>query len=178
MNQSPSGKRWSAVPLPCPSTLWWQFGSSRAADLKGTMSYRIQGKSVRLFVRLSICPSVHSLYPPPPQPASHLDGWTDGQTDRWTYTQISPVFYRTSSPLGPLPCLLPNRPHSVDERVLLTISCLWATGSFLPFFLPFSFIPPPPPLFLFLFPLLPLLLSSPPFPQFLLRPSHCPHILD
>ena len=28
------------------------------------------------------------------------DRWTDGQTDR----QIPPVFYMTSSPLGPLPC--------------------------------------------------------------------------
>ena len=36
----------------------------------------------------------------------------DGRTD----AQISPVFYRTSSPLGPLPCLLPNRPHSVDGQ--------------------------------------------------------------
>ena len=40
-----------------------------------------------------------------------MDGRTDGQTDRrmdrWkdglTYTQIPPVFYTTSSPLGPLP---------------------------------------------------------------------------
>ena len=31
------------------------------------------------------------------------DGLTDGQTDGRTYTQIPPVFYRTSSPSGLLP---------------------------------------------------------------------------
>merc|ERR1711989_230454 len=30
--------------------------------------------------------------------------------------QISPVFYRTSSPLGPLPCLLPNCHFNVDGQ--------------------------------------------------------------
>ena len=32
-----------------------------------------------------------------------MDRWTDRQTDRQTYTQIPPVFYRSSSPLGLLP---------------------------------------------------------------------------
>ena len=31
--------------------------------------------------------------------------------DGWTYGQIPPVFYRTSSPSGPLPCLLQRLTH-------------------------------------------------------------------
>ena len=34
-----------------------------------------------------------------------MDGQTDGQRDGWTDRQTkAPMFYRTSSPLGPLPC--------------------------------------------------------------------------
>ena len=78
----------------------------RAADPKGTMSCRIQGESVHTSVCWSVHPCIRS---PPPQPASlwrALGRWRDGRTDGWTYAQIPPVFYRTSSPLGLLPCLL------------------------------------------------------------------------
>ena len=45
----------------------------------------------------------------------HTDGRTDGRTDR----QIPPVFYRTSSPSGPLPCFL---------SLQITIMQIRATG--------------------------------------------------
>ena len=45
-----------------------------------------------------------------------MDVWIDRRTDRCLYAQISPVFYRTLSPLGPLPCLLPNCPYNVDGQ--------------------------------------------------------------
>ena len=35
------------------------FEVGRAADQKGTMSYRIQGESAYMSVCLSVCPSVH-----------------------------------------------------------------------------------------------------------------------
>ena len=56
--------------------------------------------------------------------------WMDGLTDGWMYAQIFPVFYWTSPPLGPLPCLLQNRHSNVASRARLplTIYCLWATG--------------------------------------------------
>ena len=49
---------------------------------------------------------------------------TDGQTDG----QISPVFYRTSSPSGPLPCSLSTfiTSYLSRARVPLTTYCLWA----------------------------------------------------
>ena len=77
----------------------------------------------------SVCPSVCLsvlLSVPPSQPASYqrvldgwMDGWTDGRTDGQTDgfdAQISLVFYRTSSLLGPMPCLLSNCHHYVDGQ--------------------------------------------------------------
>ena len=90
------------------------FEVGRAADQKGTMSYRIQGESIYMSVCLSVCPSVHPsvcssvrLYTCPSliQPCCRaLDGETDGRT----YVQIPLVFYRISSPLSPLHGLLQN----------------------------------------------------------------------
>ena len=66
------------------------------------------------------CPSIRlSVCPPPSQPASHhraLDGWMDGRMDGRMYAQITSVFYRTSSLLGPLPCLLPGYHPYVDGQ--------------------------------------------------------------
>ena len=86
--------------------------------------------SVRLF-RLSVCP---------PQPASYcrnLDEqtvrYTDRRTDKGTYAQISPVIYRTPSPLGPLPCLC-NAMLIGRIGVPLTVYCCGASGSGLSLF--------------------------------------------
>ena len=43
------------------------------------------------------------------------DGWTDRRTDGRTDGQIPPVFYRTSSPSGPLPCS-PSLKFTVMQR--------------------------------------------------------------
>ena len=55
-----------------------------------------------------------------------------------TYVQIPPVFYRTLSPFWAEAMLTSkatiNKPFS-RARVLMTISCLWATGSLYPLFL-------------------------------------------
>ena len=100
-NLSAKGKRRSLVPLPCPSILKWQFGSRqgyRAAGKQGTISCGIQGKSVCMPVHqlicLSVCPSIH----PSRSLSSRLN--QERGTDRWMYAQISPIFYRTSNPLG------------------------------------------------------------------------------
>ena len=64
--------------------------------------------------------------------ASWTEGRQTGQTDGWTNRrtdgQIPPVFYRTSSPSGPLPCSLSTliTSYSSRARVPLTTYCLWA----------------------------------------------------
>ena len=45
--------------------------------------------------------------------------------------QIYPVFYRTSSPLGSLPCLLPNCHHYVDGQGKGTADHLLPLGDWL-----------------------------------------------
>ena len=57
-----------------------------------------------------------------------MDGWTNGRTDGWmdgrTDKPKSPVFYRTLSPLGPLPCLsfwfttMQSRATGIADHVL------------------------------------------------------------
>ena len=99
-----------------------------AADPKGTMSYRTQGGiSVRPSVRTSVrgpaprglrapspppptpqhpilhppstqCSTPPSPHPPSPHPPIRPQPPTDGR-------KFPPVFYRTSSPSGPLPCI-------------------------------------------------------------------------
>ena len=49
-----------------------------------------------------------------------MDGWTDG----WADAQISPVFYRTSSPLGPLPKNI-NRRSKSDRDVPSAARIAW-----------------------------------------------------
>ena len=95
-----------------------------AADPKGMMSCRIQGKSVRMPVCLSICPFVH---PPPSQPDRRIDEWTDGQM----YAQISPVFYRTSSPLEVGRAADPNCHHYIDGQGMGTADHLLPLGNLL-----------------------------------------------
>ena len=101
--------------------------------------------SVHPSVCLSICLSVHSSVPPP----SHhwaLDEWLDGRMDRWTdgqtYAQISPLFYRTLSPLSPLPCLLSNC-HRFDhgqgkgtaDRLLPLVDWFFSSSAHVPYLL-------------------------------------------
>ena len=92
---------------PCPAHLHYNgsFKLGRAADLKGTMSCRIQGESVCTSVYLSIHLSIRLSA----QSLTVVTGWrrgggpTYGWTDGRICKQIPPIFYRTSSPLGPLP---------------------------------------------------------------------------
>ena len=51
---------------------------------------------------MCVCSFVHSFVPPRPSQALNL---MDGRTNEWT-KESPPVFYRTLSPLGPLPCFL------------------------------------------------------------------------
>ena len=70
----------------------------RAAAPKGTKSCRTQGTFVCSFVSPSIRPLRGQIL--------GLGGpGGDERTDGRTNEQKSPVFYRTSSPSGPLPCL-------------------------------------------------------------------------
>ena len=81
------------------------------------------------FLRPSIHPSIHQSLQSPT-----MAGWgrTNERTDGQTYAQMSPVFYITSSPIGPLPCQHPNCHCKVDGQGK-GISGLLAIGSF-PFF--------------------------------------------
>ena len=59
--EQPKGSKWSVVPVPCLSSVWFKLRGIRAAAPKGTKSCRTQGESVRLYVRTS-----------PPAPSSGL----------------------------------------------------------------------------------------------------------
>ena len=103
-------------------------------------------------IGLSVCPSakvkkLENEYSPE-DGAGGTNRWMNGRMDG----QIPPVFYRTLSPLGPLPCSPSTKItcYSSKARVPLTTYCLWAaisiTFSFqhihfvkMFFFSPFSF---------------------------------------
>ena len=88
---------------PCPAHqhCGGSLEARRAAASKGTMSWRIQRKSVRL----SNCPSIHPSVQSPTR-AGCEGGGSDKRAVRQmdvSYAQIFSVFYKSSFPLGPLP---------------------------------------------------------------------------
>ena len=93
---------------PCPAHQHCNgsFEVRRAADPKGMISCRIQRESVRISAHLSVCLNIQSPTMGLNQEGGQMYIWTDRQTrqtDGRTYTQIPLAFYRTSSPLVPLP---------------------------------------------------------------------------
>ena len=67
-----------------------------------------------------------------------MDGWTDG----WqSCAQISPVFYRTSSPLRPLPCLVQNCHCNTNGQGKGTTDHLLPLSGLFNFPLPWIFTP-------------------------------------
>ena len=126
------------------TSLYWLyplFGQRPRREPEGTKSCRIQGESVRPYVRTSARP------PPgwPPSEAgsglSKMDGWTDGRMDgrmrrtdetdgRTDYPCILQDFVPSGSLRGRCPAytIATIIKYQSRARVPMTISCLWATG--------------------------------------------------
>ena len=105
---------WPTEEILCPTPLL-------GAAPERTKSCRIQGESPT--------PSLITN-----ELAQASPGYTNGQIDGWmdVWTKILPVFHRTLSLLGPLPCSHKGHHKIPDQsraRVPMAIFCLWATGT-------------------------------------------------